>query len=536
MPLGLGAQANSRPKGAAASLSFDARIMNLKRLRKLCQSPGAERKPDDILRLCEVTASLCHFFRTMPLQMHKEVCRSVELELYGKGEVVFRQGDVGDKFYVIVQGRLEVLVRENPKSKRQTQASDNDNGAAPRTLPSTTKGPQDNKLTARDVENASVVATLFRGDTFGEIALVKDGFRTATIFTKTKSELLVLRKDDFQRILHSFYGTSLEDRLFFLRRLNTLSHTDEEQIMAFAHFLCVAAHQEGTIFYPAQDNRIHFIVEGECKLRLDYSTYGPPTALPKINIGSNDAGAYPGDAPARESRYAGKEHFYDNTTISRLGPGNCFGECCVFPSIRREGWVGEALSEVKLYFVAQADIQSNTDPRIVDALQDEALFKCDYYDGRFGQLMASRELLGISKGGRRGAGAKTSKGGANRASLSPAKTGTAGNMGANAEAALAKPEAGSGNGDGAAGGDGAGPVPSKGEDAPAAAAGADATEATADDLSEMLTQEEINKQEDGATRFLEALATAGKREMTRLAHLQANQAQNGMTSAAASSW
>ncbi|GHP05348.1 hypothetical protein PPROV_000410000 [Pycnococcus provasolii] len=510
MPLGLGSHATP-PKGAAASLSVDARLMNLKRLRKLCSAKGAERTPDDILRLCEVTASLCHFFRTMPLTMSKEVCRCVELELFGKGEVVFRQGDVGQKFYVIVQGRLDVLVRESSK-KRGGAPGPNDAGDGgartdSHTLASTANiinnhggsgVKQENKLTQRDIAGASVVATLCRGDTFGEIALVKDGLRTATIFTKTKTELLVLHKDDFQRILHSLYGTSIDDRLNYLERLHALTHASENEVKDFAHFLCVAAHQEGTVFYPEKDNRLHFIVEGEAKLRLDHAQYGTPVDIVKTITAPGASGFANANGP-REWRYAMKETFYDSVTISRLGPGNCFGECSVFPHLRREGRVVEALTEVKLYFVAQADLQHNTEASVLSALKSEAEFKAEYYDGRYRQLMASREMHGVQKrkhgGGRK---QKTSGGGAGGAGTSGGgASGAAGDSGASA------------GGDESASSGGAG-------ESRVVASGAEEHKP-----EEIVTQEELNRQEENNIRFLETLKLAGRREGIRLAQMQA---------------
>ena len=69
------------------------------------------------------------------------------------GEVVIRTGDVGDRFYVVADGELEIT-----------------NGAQ------ATAGP---------------------GDFFGEIALIRDVPRTATVRAKTPSVLYALEREDF---------------------------------------------------------------------------------------------------------------------------------------------------------------------------------------------------------------------------------------------------------------------------------------------------------------------------------------------------
>ena len=88
--------------------------------------------------------------------------------------------------------------------------------------------------------------------------------------------------------------------------------------------------------------------------------------------------------------------FYNAKTISRLGPGNFFGEGCIFPEIRRD-WIVEAMSEVKLYFISRGDILNNVDRRVIDIIEKEARFKATYYDGRFDGRSESRPLTRRSR-------------------------------------------------------------------------------------------------------------------------------------------
>jgi NADH:quinone reductase (non-electrogenic) len=85
--------------------------------------------------------------------------RGICKQHFEQGDVVFYQGDVGDNVYIIEAGECEVL-QEN-------------NGAT------------------------SVVATLRSGDYFGEMAVLSDASRNATIRARTPMDVLLVSKADF---------------------------------------------------------------------------------------------------------------------------------------------------------------------------------------------------------------------------------------------------------------------------------------------------------------------------------------------------
>jgi CRP-like cAMP-binding protein len=82
------------------------------------------------------------------------------------GEVVIKQGDIGDYFYVVVKGSCSVA-RETPLNKDGVK-----------------------------------LAELKMGDTFGEEALISEVKRNATVTMLTDGCLMRLSKDDFRTLLH----------------------------------------------------------------------------------------------------------------------------------------------------------------------------------------------------------------------------------------------------------------------------------------------------------------------------------------------
>jgi CRP-like cAMP-binding protein len=82
------------------------------------------------------------------------------------GDVIIKQGDEGDFFYVIVKGKC-LVTRETPLNKEGIK-----------------------------------LAELGMGDTFGEEALISDARRNATVSMLTDGTLMRLAKEDFRRLLN----------------------------------------------------------------------------------------------------------------------------------------------------------------------------------------------------------------------------------------------------------------------------------------------------------------------------------------------
>ena len=106
--------------------------------------------------------------RTLPLPSVEQLARALEPLTVPAGEVVFRQGDVGDRYYVIESGDVEV------------------------------------------VGDGHVVATLGPGDGFGEIALLRRSRRTATVIARSDVRLCALSSDRFLPVVLGFTPSARE--------------------------------------------------------------------------------------------------------------------------------------------------------------------------------------------------------------------------------------------------------------------------------------------------------------------------------------
>jgi CRP-like cAMP-binding protein len=105
------------------------------------------------------------FHRIPPANIQAIFMRMQRVD-YKPGEVVIKQGDEGDYFYVIVKGRC-VVTRETPLNREGIK-----------------------------------LAELGMGDTFGEEALISDAKRNASITMLTEGTLMRLAKQDFRTLLN----------------------------------------------------------------------------------------------------------------------------------------------------------------------------------------------------------------------------------------------------------------------------------------------------------------------------------------------
>ena len=112
---------------------------------------------------------------------------------YRPGEILFRQGDPGDAAYVILEGRADILAEANGGMIKVAEVGDN-----------------------------SIV---------GEIAILCDVSRTATVKASVSLEALRIRKDDFLKLLADYPDAMFE----ILRSLaQRLTRTTSELIDARA--------------------------------------------------------------------------------------------------------------------------------------------------------------------------------------------------------------------------------------------------------------------------------------------------------------
>jgi CRP/FNR family cyclic AMP-dependent transcriptional regulator len=107
---------------------------------------------------------------------------------YDSGCVVIKQDEVADKLYVIIQGSVDVVKAKSHRSVR--------------------------------------IDRLGRGDVFGEIAILRNIARTASIITIMPCKFLAINSKDFLEIYHYFSPQARNNiQLIVEKRLAHYSHS-----------------------------------------------------------------------------------------------------------------------------------------------------------------------------------------------------------------------------------------------------------------------------------------------------------------------
>lgn len=101
-------------------------------------------------------------FAQLPAHLLEALSRRLFVERFAAGDTIISQGDVGDKLYVLQRGQVDVL----------------------------SSGPTGRPL-----------ATLNDGDYFGEMALLHDAPRVATVRARTPVQVYSMRKEDFKGLM-----------------------------------------------------------------------------------------------------------------------------------------------------------------------------------------------------------------------------------------------------------------------------------------------------------------------------------------------
>ncbi|KAL4230434.1 hypothetical protein ACF0H5_010816 [Mactra antiquata] len=224
-------------------LSFDKKYFKANKeislssdVRKILTTRWQSRTPQMVKQVMNGLQTL-RSLSEYPVDTQEKLCKVAWYQTIGAKKVIVRQGHHAESFYFILSGMAFV--------KKMVQD------------PCTGES------------KAQVAARLTKGHSFGEIGLLFDTLRTATVESTTPMELLVVGKEDFVRIFMKAENPDEEpEHVKFLRKVPFMK-TWPTEVLKLEPGACLAHYFKRGSLITDNDRHsewIYFIVSGTCEV------------------------------------------------------------------------------------------------------------------------------------------------------------------------------------------------------------------------------------------------------------------------------
>ena len=145
-----------------------------------------------------------HFlFKNKTAKTIESIIESLEMEKVPKGRILFKKGDKSNDFFIIKEGQIEIEVENN------------------------------------------ITKILTKGETFGELALLQNAKRTATVRTIEQCILLVLNGKKFREKLMEISEKELGERLVLLKSTAIFNVLDSIKLNTLTTGMIECSYEEG---------------------------------------------------------------------------------------------------------------------------------------------------------------------------------------------------------------------------------------------------------------------------------------------------
>ncbi|KAL4442362.1 hypothetical protein ABPG74_005703 [Tetrahymena malaccensis] len=205
---------------------------------------------------------------------------------------------------------------------------------------------QDPQLTEQQIQNTvlqqnfgfDIIKTLKVGDAFGEIALMNNARRTASIICKEETIMVTLSKQSYDKILSNYHQKKFMESVNFLKEFSFFANWQNSKINGLYQNMEKRAAQYKEVIYKEGDNAdfVYFIKEGEFEVTKT------------LKIESSDQSVHD---QFNSLLKQGKNIENRKAKISVLGIGSSFGEEEIVMGTKRACSVQCISSTAELYIL-----------------------------------------------------------------------------------------------------------------------------------------------------------------------------------------
>ncbi|KAL4438849.1 hypothetical protein ABPG74_016569 [Tetrahymena malaccensis] len=188
------------------------------------------RSDHDIFLIQEVTKDI-PFFQKYIMEgkedVHQKSCKHMTYERFSSGDMVFSQGDRGSKFYIILEGLVGIYIKIKSEQKK--------------------------------------VKELRGGESFGELALINDAPRSASIKCITDCHFAVLDKKNYITLFQQILDNEIKKEISFYPEIELFSNWNYNKMKSFYNHSFRIKVKKGDTIISESDNidAIYIIASGE---------------------------------------------------------------------------------------------------------------------------------------------------------------------------------------------------------------------------------------------------------------------------------
>ncbi|KAI8611031.1 hypothetical protein BC830DRAFT_694560 [Chytriomyces sp. MP71] len=197
---------------------------------------GYERTKEEVQLIFQIARSLPAFHNLNDLYLI-QICKVLKHARFMKDEIIFNQGDEGKEWYIILYGSVSIHI-------------------------SSTGDPKDNRF----------IRTMGYGQGFGDIALINRCHRTATVKSNQTTDVLIVEKFEFDRMLKGIYINEVNTIELFLRKVPIFNEREVQSLRAIAQQMARRSYQpKQAIYVEGEDlDTIYFLKTGVVSVVSSY--------------------------------------------------------------------------------------------------------------------------------------------------------------------------------------------------------------------------------------------------------------------------
>ncbi|SPR02051.1 unnamed protein product (mitochondrion) [Plasmodiophora brassicae] len=373
-------------------------LRNIASLDRIMKLPRLERSNADLQAL-QNALHFVKFFADMVPDQRLKMMRLIEKGSMPSYTTVFKQGDEGDNFYLIVRGSVSIHVRDSagppqPKPSAiqalQIRRLQRAGGAGGKSTSADSDDDGDDESSPSGADALSVDDNIFMhneliseiygpcvssvgpGSTFGELALLHGKARAATVVTRENTMFLTIKRKYFLRSLRKADTSGPAYIASFLKTVYEFQCCRTKELMKLARSACEIRHympEEYLCMQGQPASAIHVVVSGDVRLTRSVSLSSPDLCIP--GVPSNDDTV--------------------DVDLAQVGPHQTF--CAFQPSSdspRRADLSATSITSARVLCIRYADyhaIMSSMCPRALSRLDEAGRARRKAHDQRIVDLL-----------------------------------------------------------------------------------------------------------------------------------------------------